>query len=448
MVQISSRENPMIALPCLQLDRIHLWLQREVEWSGGECLSGVRLSRQWVGRHGRLTFELAIDLTCDGSLHTVMLQGGAHDPSLPVRTHTRGRVSRRGLRGLRLMSPELGLWCCTPDRDWRLPTVRTLLDEKRAASLLAATAAASILGLPREGARVRCEITAYRVNKRCAFRACATDRRANGGVFVKVFRRPPADEQIEALRRLPSYLHEQSHGRVRVPSFVDSCSASRLLILEDIASPPRGGGRKTEKISPLGYGSDDLAVAAAALAILHSVPNAWVRKVHTPRDEFQTACRWVRALRGLGQRYLRLRELVVELSGLVTPAEGPDRTLVHRDFFASQLLRVGDTLWMLDFDTLSLGHSEVDVATFVAHLFHDGLVADAGMPYLTRQAEGFIEGYLQHGGRMAKSRLQFYLPCALIRLGAIHSARGASPRVVDGLWELAGGYLAGKLRLR
>ena len=204
----------------------------------------------------------------------------------------------------------------------------------------------------------------------------------------------------------------------------------------------------TEAARPLGTSREALAAAATALAVLHDLKAVAPSKIHTPKDEFQTACRWVPALRVLQeQRQVRLRKLLVELGRLVTTIKEPCATLIHRDFFPAQLVRVDDTVWVLDFDTLCLGHCEADVATFVAHLFFDGLVAGASVPEITHKGASFVEDYLQNGGRIRESRLRFYLPCALARLGAIHLPRGVEVRVVDKLWELAGGLLAGSWRL-
>lgn len=357
---------------------------------------------------------------------------------IPSRSHTRARVSRHGLRGLRLINNELGLWCCTPDRDRRLPAVRALVDHRRAASVLATTAAAQFLDLGHDGKQVRCEIAAYRANKRCSLRVKPTNSLGNGGVFVKVFRRAPTGEQVEALRLLPPYLDDLSSGRVRAPAIIDFCPAKRLLITAAV----------TEASCPLGTSPEALSAAATALAILHELPAVTATKIHTARDEFQTACRWGSALRVLREpRHVRLRKLLVDLSRQAATIEEQGTTLIHRDFFPAQLLWAGKTLWVLDFDTLCLGHSEVDVATFVAHLLFDGLIAGTGIPEITRMAASFVEDYLRNGGRISKSRLRFYLPCALARLGAIHLPRGVPVQVVDQLWELADGHLAGSWRL-
>ncbi len=462
----------------LEFDLIRSWLQQAVEWARDTHLHEVRLSRLWVGRHGRLAFELALDLSCDGVLRTCTLQGGTLSETPSPRSKRKGRVSQHGLLGLRLVNNELGLWCCTPDRDRKLRLVRDLLDVTRAETVLGATGAAPLLGLERDGAWVRCEIAAYRAGKRCTLRAWSTDSAKTDSVFVKVFRRPPTIEQIGALRRLAAHMAERSGGRVRVPALVDFCPAMRLLVTKAVtgSTRPLGTGPAVGTITAVGTTSEDLSAAATALAIVHDTPLASSGhgldcrlagpgsqglNLHTPHDEFQTVCRWVRVLqttpslpRGGRGSWLRLRELVLEMGCLVkaieTRAAGLSAggyCLVHRDFFAAQLLRRGETVWLLDFDTVCLGHPEVDVSTFVAHLFLDGFLASVSSRDMIRQAEGFVERYRRCGGGIARDRLRFYLPCAMARLGAIHLARGVPAHVVEQLWELAGDCMAGSWRL-
>ncbi|MCH7839499.1 MAG: phosphotransferase [Planctomycetes bacterium] len=429
----SSAANDSITPTPVDMATLHAWLEREVEWGDDLHLRQVRLNRMWAGRHGTLSLELALDLTSKGASCTHLLQGVCGSDELPRRSHRRAKFTRHGLSGLRLASDELGLWCCTPDRDPKLKVVRELLHESRAATVLAATAAGPLLGLDRAGARVRCKIAGYRAGRRCALQAWTTDAQDRQGVFVKVFRRAPTTERIEALRRLTTFLEARSHGRVRAPALVDFRPAERLLITEAIPG----------ETSSLGMGADDLSEAANALAIVHDAPIIPRLTVHTAQDEFQTVCRWVPALRVAGEgRYVRLRELVVRLGDLVTTLDEQGAVLIHRDFFAAQLPRQGKTLWVVDLDTLSVGHPELDVATFLAHLFLDGLTAGVAPDEITEAAGRFVEAYRRSGGRVANHRLRFYLPCALARLGAIHAARDVPAGVVDELWRMAESHLA------
>lgn len=443
-----SPSNHVCNIPTVfDLDAIYEWLKRDIEWEAGIGLQTIRLNRLWIGSHGRVSFELALQTNRHAEANAYMLQGGygehrsrtkmASTILNPRRSHTRAHTYGQRLAGLSLANRDLGVWCCTPDRDRKLRIVADLLDDTRAMPLLAATAAAPVLGLERHDAGVRCEVAAYRATKRCALHVRSSDDAKSRGVFVKVFRRAVSPARIESYSRLRSYLDDRSGGQVGIPELIDSCDKRRFIITAAVTNEARS----------LGTSPRDISAAAGALAILHDAPRALASRTHAPIDELQTVCRWIPALRMLGKpQYIRLRELAVALGGLRKTIEASDCVLIHRDFFDSQLLRTDESVWLLDFDTLCLGHPEVDMATFVAHLFLDELVAGASTPEVTRKGASFVEGYRRCGGRVCVQRLRFYVSCALARLGGIHLVRGASAAVVDELWRLAEGYANGSIQ--
>ncbi|MCH7491899.1 MAG: hypothetical protein IID05_14545 [Gemmatimonadetes bacterium] len=109
------------------------------------------------------------------------------------------------------------------------------------------------------------------------------------------------------------------------------------------------------------------------------------------------------------------------------------------------MLRDGDRIWLLDFDTLARGHAEVDLATFIAHIVLDGLSADLSIGEIDQLTGTVLSEYESSGGRVDRNRFRFYLPSAMARLGAIHLARGMKPEIVAHFWDVAMGYLAGDL---
>lgn len=439
---MSPANHVSITQTVLDLDAICEWLKREIEWEAGIGLQAVRLNRLWTGRHGRLSFELALNTTPHVEAGTYLLQGGlvanrsrantASETLSQRRSHTRARTRGQRLTGLSLESGELGMWCCTPDRDRKLRVVADLLDDTRARSFLADTAAAPVLELERDDAGVRCEVAAYRATKRCALRARPSGNTKSNGVFVKVFRRAVPAARIETLSRLRSYLDDRSGGRVRVPELIDSCVKRRFMITAAV----------TDEARSLDTSPADIATAAGVLAILHDAPLALAAKNHAPIDELQTVCRWIPTLQMLGKpRYIRLRQITVTLGALRHTVEKSDCVLIHRDYFDSQLLQTDESVWLLDLDTLCSGHREVDVSTFVAHVFLDALVAGDNVAEIKSIGRHFAEEYIRRGGRLVDDRMRFYFPCALARLGAIHLSRGVSPAVVDELWNLAEDYV-------
>lgn len=431
---MSGSPNRTITPRYFEGQRLEDWLKQEIEWPAGLSLRETRLHRVWAGRHGRIAFELVLSLRSGESTVTHFLQGvfGGGIPAFrPVKAAC---IREHGVASVRVANRELCVWCCSPDRDPALPIVSQLLDARRVASLLRPTAASPILGLDDDEVQLNCTVMGYRAARRCALRVSRPDAPGANAVFVKAHRRAPPHTQLAAVANLAADLHARSSGRVRIPALIDEVRDERLLIMAAVAGGP----------IPLELNGYDLALAANALAMLHGSDFDASIPCHAPTGEFQTVCRWVRGLKVLQEeRYLRLRELATELRESLHGVEAAGVTLIHRDFYAAQMLRDEETLWLVDFDTLSTGHPELDVATFVAHLFLDGLQDDESTATLSDTGERFIGSYRDDGGRLLSKRFRFYLACAMARLGAMHLVRGVPARVVDELWTLAERSLSG-----
>ncbi|HNB54313.1 MAG TPA: phosphotransferase, partial [Anaerolineales bacterium] len=102
-------------------------------------------------------------------------------------------------------------------------------------------------------------------------------------------------------------------------------------------------------------------------------------------------------------------------------------TLVHRDYYYSQLLFEGDHLSLIDFDLTTIGDPAIDVANFVAHLSFLGLDRLENLHALAPQAERFLEAYaFIHGVDVAfLERFAFYRAATLFRLLHVIAPRPA-----------------------
>ena len=138
----------------------------------------------------------------------------------------------------------------------------------------------------------------------------------------------------------------------------------------------------------------------------------------------------------------RLRRLTAGLQARARSLPSGGMALIHRDFYGAQLLRSDRSLWLLDYDTLGVGHPELDVATYAAHAVLEAAPAGAVDADRAGQIAGrFVDAYAAAGGRIDRRRLAFYLPCALARLGAIQVVRPIAGTAVEMLWALAESYL-------
>lgn len=408
------------------------WLRRRIEWPGGTHLDEVDVNRVWARRGGRIAFELTLTLARSDMTSTVLLQGGMDETNHPWRSHTRARIVGQSLRGIRLYDPSLGIWVCTPDRDPKLRIARRLLYATALAPWLQASgvsaAAGLVLARAAESGRLTVDLVAYRARKRCVMRVRPIDGTNTTGVFLKVFRRPPSGEQISRLRGLATQLEADSSGAVRMPPVVAFLPKEGLLATMEV---PQSGG-------PLGDSSADSTSAALALSTLHRADPQAVSRRHTPADELQTVSRWLETLPRVCQGDVcSLKSIADDLGRRAAALGDPLITAIHRDYYAAQLLRVGDTIWLVDFDTLCLGHAELDVSTYMAHLVLDGLRREPAQAEMAGSAARFLRDYQTNGGQVDTMRLGFYLSAALARLGALHLARGAPTGIVRQMWRLA-----------
>lgn len=405
------------------------WLAEAITWPKDARLDHVQVSRLWAGRRGRIRFELALHIDIDSSRAVGLLQGALGE-SPNRRAHLDAKFSRSTLLGLRLWNENLGVWFCTPDRDHKLPIVRRLLHDDSLREILATSQSASRLGLDDTAAGLSSRIVAYRMNKRCTLHIRRRDESSKAGVFLKVLHRPPTDDQIGAVRELAVYFERASDGRIRIPRVLDFLPEHKILMTAAAHEPT----------VRLGISPPELAAAAEALCILHRAEFGSTQ-THSPGDEVEIVRRWVDTLRLIeGASCDDLGNLAEELEKRVTTIDESARTLVHRDFYSAQLVRSGEKLWMVDFDTLCQGHPEVDISTFAAHVLLDNIMEGATTSSAMDRAASFFERYREHGGQVDPQRLRFYFLSATARLGAIHSARGLPVEVVRQLWTLGRQY--------
>lgn len=412
----------------VDVERVAGFLSQAVSWPDSRRVHHVRLKRLWPGKDpDRITFELEIELKSTQGTAAFCLQGGLGLGSQNRRVHTQARLAEEELLGIRVSDPAQDAWFCTPDRDWRLPAVRQLLKHTQLPRLLKDTRTASVLGLGDSSGCLQAEVIAYRATKRCVLRIRADSEDPNRSVFLKVFRRSPSEAHVSKLRTIAAELQAHSAGRVRVPILLDFLPAERILITAAVC----------DSSEILGAEAEDLHSAAQAMVALHQITSR-VDGTHSPDDEVSIGRRWHRVLGLLSHPQChRLGAIFDQLSERLPCCDPADTVLVHRDFYGRQLLRTDDVVWIVDLDTLCRTHAEVDLATYIAHLILERLQSGAAVTEAREVAARFAEQYRSCGGHPDESRLQFYLPAALARLGAIHAARGLPERIVGVLWDLS-----------
>lgn len=373
------------------------WLNRETEWPRGVCVTDVAVQRLWRSGGGHSTFELRLTLKNGDQSTTALLQGGQGAPLYPSRP--KARCNQRWLTGLRLVNRSLGVWVCAPDRDPAL-RLRTGWNAKRSDD----------------------SIVAYRIGKRCVVHRPATAVKGCGW-YLKFFARRLNIERLREIDRASELLDAQSNGFVRAAPVVAVDREARMIATREVrsANPPK---------------SDQAAAEWAAWAAceLHDVASAFNRE-HSPMDEIETVRRWEAAV-ACHQPFvhLTLGSLVNELLRFADALPDIAPTTIHRDFYADQLLFGEDGVWLLDMDTLCMGHREQDIATYCAHLLHE----HRRLPHRGRMcAKMFLDAYEKKGPSISHAHLRFYLCAAIARITLIHALRGLHWSLILQLWATA-----------
>ncbi|MCH8253539.1 MAG: hypothetical protein IID36_13915 [Planctomycetes bacterium] len=412
-------------------DSILPWLREDVRWPADFDLRDARLARIWIGRRGRITFELVLGLTRRGEPFRTTIQGGVGETDRIGTPRVEPRVSPVGVTGLRHANRDLNIWVCSPDRDRKLRAIRPLLSANGLRETFAATTTLARLGLDDRTEQPVSRVVAYRVHKRCVLHVAGCES-APQGVFVKVFRRPPPNERLALQSALADDLAARSAGTLLTPRVLDVSEKHGLISTEGVAGQPcRPGARR-----------GDLEAAADVLATLHTTALRST-EFHTPRDEINTTKRWSPLVAVFDeQRGERFARLIRRIDERLDEVDSTATVLLHRDYYGSQLLRDGETTWLTDLDTLATGHAEVDVGTMTAHVLLDMLASGHSTEAAFRETAAFTARYRAKAD-LDPSRLAFYLSSALIRLGGLHLVRGCPGDVVDALWRSADACLDG-----
>lgn len=388
--------------------QVAAWMQTAIAWPRDTVLKNVEYRRVWPTRNGGCNVEWELLVGTRELAERFLLQGGAAD-RVPLTTQrTQPRMTRHGLSELRLNDSSTGLWCCSPDRDDELSSVRSLL------KLQTST------------------LVAYRARKRCVVFE-APNQTGRAGVFHKVYRRALLRERVAYLRWLRLELSQRSAGRVQVPEILDYSVPDRRIVLNEVPPPCRQWS----------FDSADTTLAGNVLAELHAVTKDASLSIHSAQDEWATVARWFGMTTAMWLADDASFPESLERLAAIMPADNSDQVVVHRDFFPSQLKWRQESVWLLDFDTMCLGHAEVDFGTYIAHVYLDRLRHGSGNANVGGILQEIRTSYEVQGGRLDAFRLRYYLACALFRLSAIQRTRHEKPGVVGALWRAASMLAAG-----
>lgn len=191
-----------------------------------------------------------------------------------------------------------------------------------------------------------------------------------------------------------------------------------------LALQARAAGSELREELLAGAASDAVRLAGQWLAALHRTPPLPGLPVKTMAHELGKMSGWIgQIVPALPER--EARRLVVaeqELRGLADRMAPSARAMIHRDFYYGNLFWDGESVWVLDFDDLSVGDPVLDVGHFLVHLEKLGYLARGRTELLAEPARQFVEAYAEQMP-FDPVRLSFFRGYTFLKLAATEVQR-------------------------
>lgn len=253
--------------------------------------------------------------------------------------------------------------------------------------------------LPTLGAIMRAfpatEVVRYRPGKRCTLKHEGADADESVMHYLKVFPDGRTERLFEESRTL---WQAYRAGRIDVAVAEPVAHLRRLRCVVQRAVP--GVGVADVLLGPAGAGLAKRLGAAAGSIAASGIPTS---SRFEPDDEL---VRFARRATELAQLVPAMRPDIARLSRSVTTrhADLTDRPLmpIHGSPHPSQWLIDGEDIGLVDFDRLSEGDPELDVATFAAEIDYERRGRHVGL------VDDFAAGYESAVGPLDPDRLTVY----------------------------------------
>ncbi len=180
------------------------------------------------------------------------------------------------------------------------------------------------------------------------------------------------------------------------------------------------------------------AVRAAGVALrwLHSIESAW-NTTHDARAETDMLRERLEQLEVLNPHAYRDLENVASpvFDGLA--AEPARSGLLHRDFYDKQIFAHSDgRIGLLDFDTLAVGETALDLANMLVHLELRTLQGRSHPDLAAQASAAFLDGY--NPEPEVRGRLSAYCDASRFRLACLYAFRPRWRHLVRELAQLVG----------
>ena len=263
------------------------------------------------------------------------------------------------------------------------------------------------------------EILKHKPGRRCSLAYTLEGTSGITRVFAKIF----ASERGASIYETLGLISEAAPAGILVPRPIAYVPDLRLLVCEYLD----GVGLAASLY--LGESGEPARRMGSALAALHGC-RALPARGWSAGHELENLSRWAVHLGTRAER-ARLSSLRQGLQtwALRLPALPPENeTLVHRDFYAEQILDCRGITAIVDLDDARRGDPAVDLGNFLAHLTLRSLQFAETRHGCTSSRPIFIEAYRRSargegGTGSLLERAAFYEAASLARLSAVYAGR-------------------------
>ncbi|GMU34382.1 MAG: aminoglycoside phosphotransferase family protein [Planctomycetia bacterium] len=417
-------------------------LRQVVSWPAGTSPASLSVARVFPSKGGGVgvQWDICVEGTRRGTTTSGSIYAGSRSSS-PKKSKNNIRLAKSG------PFPFLDLDCCvegadlvlnTPDQDASLSGIVEAAAGPRMKERLTSGIVARILGRTNAW---ECDCLNYRPRRRCVLRY--RRKNAPNGPFVvgKIYRNGQAIRTPQIIRQARSDLARRGAAELSIPRVLTVWHDWNMVLFEGVLAPESREGRSAGPIQ--------LAQAAGnVLATLHDLSPGKL-STFTPSDELMATARWVELGALAGRIDARAKRIWIDLRKWRHRLPRSSGSLIHRDFYDSQLLPTRQGWAIVDFDTAARGDAEQDVGNFIGHLIWDSVRDGRPRAMWVEAAACFLESYekcrtarkrTRRSAVMDAARMRFYLVSSLLRVGIIHGLRTGTRRQAQRLHDIADAF--------
>jgi aminoglycoside phosphotransferase (APT) family kinase protein len=266
--------------------------------------------------------------------------------------------------------------------------------------------------------RPEAALVSHRPGRRAVVRVDAPTQTS----FIKIVEPARIDRLITTLRTAATAEGDD----LRVPHITAIDEPHGCLEMTSIPGDPLSSIHEGESFSRA------LEAAGAALRLLHNArpPESWTARCHGPEAEFESLSRWLDFATTFAPDVAKRARPLIESLRASMPEAGLE-TMIHRDFHEGQVIVTEGRAGIIDFETLALGDSALDIGNMIAHLEWRSLTTRDVKSRTVQWTASLLSGYAGQPsdslpGFTTVASIDWYRRMSHVRLLCVHAFRPGS----------------------